>query len=476
MSEVTDIPEERGEASHRTKGLLRLTMACNERCPFCNVPAEDYDVLTPPMAEAEAEVDRFIAEGAQTLTISGGEPTLLKKRLLPLVERARSGGIRFVEIQTNATLITPVYAQRMAEAGVTSAFVSFLSHVKAEHDRLAGLEGAYEKCLAGMDALMEAGIRVTLNPVTAHGTARLLPDFIDFVASRLPGVDFISLSAVQPHGRGRDNAELLPDYAVLRETVPEARRRAAGHGIELVNPYCGLPACVGWSDDLSRSVEAFEASAGGWRETRGIDNVGNKSQGKPCEDCAVRTRCGGAWHAYWTVRNGAGIMPPFRKVEPWTAGHDGEAQDVVRIVGSPTAAILEEVAACTAPTVWGWMTSLRAEEVPLWVQSRLTDLAVEVDDLTPEILKETLRAARRLARINQTLMPQQRLRIIVGFRVAPATNPRALASAVSLARSLGVDGVRVLSADRRWKRLVQSLEASTGAPLSFVLTDAPESC
>ena len=29
------------EQSHRTKGLLRLTMACNEQCPFCNVPAED---------------------------------------------------------------------------------------------------------------------------------------------------------------------------------------------------------------------------------------------------------------------------------------------------------------------------------------------------------------------------------------------------------------------------------------------------
>ena len=35
------------EDSHRTKGLLRLTMACNERCPFCNVPAEDYARPTP---------------------------------------------------------------------------------------------------------------------------------------------------------------------------------------------------------------------------------------------------------------------------------------------------------------------------------------------------------------------------------------------------------------------------------------------
>ena len=127
-----------GEASHRTKGLLRLTMACNERCPFCNVPAEDYPSLTPPAADTEAELQRFLDDGADTLTISGGEPTLLRKRLIPLVERARAGGILYVELQTNAVLIDGAYAQALATAGVTSAFVSFLSHVPELHDTLAG--------------------------------------------------------------------------------------------------------------------------------------------------------------------------------------------------------------------------------------------------------------------------------------------------------------------------------------------------
>ena len=80
-------------------------MACNERCPFCNVPMEDYDKLTPDDAAIDAQLDTFIAAGDQTLTISGGEPTLLRRRLIRLVERARSGGIQFVEVQTNAVLI-----------------------------------------------------------------------------------------------------------------------------------------------------------------------------------------------------------------------------------------------------------------------------------------------------------------------------------------------------------------------------------
>ena len=64
-----------------------------------------------------------------------------------------------------------------------------------------GLEGAFGRCLAGIDALLDAGVRVALNPVTAACTQARVADYVDFVAARLPRVRSISLSAVQPHGR-----------------------------------------------------------------------------------------------------------------------------------------------------------------------------------------------------------------------------------------------------------------------------------
>ena len=51
-------------------------------------------------------------------------PGMLRKRLLATCARAVAGGIRFIELQTNATLIDATYAQQLAAAGVTSAFVS----------------------------------------------------------------------------------------------------------------------------------------------------------------------------------------------------------------------------------------------------------------------------------------------------------------------------------------------------------------
>lgn len=430
-----------GEASHQTKGLVRLTMACNERCPFCNVPVEDYARPTPPPAEAEAAVDALLAGGARTVTLSGGEPTLLRRRLIALVARARAGGAAFVELQTNAILVDRHYAAELAAAGLGSAFVSLLSDDAALHDQLAGLPGAFPRCLAGIDALLDAGVRVTLNPVIARATQARLGAYVDFVAARLPRVRLLSLSAVQPHGRARAHLDaLLPDYATLGPAVVQARARAAAHGIELVNPYCGLPLCVGWHDDPARCVEAAEGAAGGWKETVGLDNRGDKVHGPACADCAHRTRCRGAWAAYWEHRGGAGLAAPARRTSPWRGrgGGDPAAQEVCRVGALDTAAQVPVASPAGPPTRWLWAPGLGPDAVPALLRSGWTDLAVELDAPPDAAASPLLVALRRFARANALREPMARQRAEVAFPVGPGA-----ARAAEVLRAVGVDAVWV---------------------------------
>jgi len=427
-------------------------MACNERCPFCNVPAEDYRVLTPPDQVILDELEGFLEAGAKTLTISGGEPTLLRKRLIELVRRARRGGVQFVELQTNAVLITTGYAAALVEAGVTSAFVSFLSHRPELHDELTGLEGSWAKCLAGIDALLDAGARVTLNPVMARTTQHLVPEYMDFVAQRLPRVRFVSMSAVQPHGRGKRHLDLMPDYAVLRTAVPAARARALVHGIGVVNPYCGLPLCVGWNDDPAHSVEAWEGRRGGWRQTQGLENRGDKSHGACCAGCALRTRCGGAWHAYWTVRGGSGISPPVGVVEPWSGLGDPLFQGVVEAPHGPDELTYRRLNLSDQPTVWLFTARLSRADESAILGSQCTDLAVMA---RPEPLlrsRSTLRALGRLVRAGRTLQPQARVRVTVGLELEGVSDAASVTTAVDVLAELGVDAIRLLSDDARWSR------------------------
>jgi MoaA/NifB/PqqE/SkfB family radical SAM enzyme len=423
------------EASHRTKGLLRLTMACNERCPFCNVPVEDYATPTPREEATLAEIDAFVASGEQTLTISGGEPTLLRKRLLRVVREARARGVPFVELQTNAVLVDAAYAKELAVAGLTSAFVSLLGINAEDHDALAGLDGAFPRCLAGIDAMLDAGIPVTLNPVIARRTQGRVAEYVRFVAERLPRVRSISLSAVQPHGRARKNTELLPDYDVLAASVRQARKVAASAGISLLNPYCGLPRCVGWEDGQG-CVEANEAADGGWRQTPGIENRGDKVHGAPCRRCALRPGCGGAWKAYWEVREGRGLRAPAMLIEPWEG--EGPAQTTVRGFGADPGPAL---AAATTPTVWLWTDRFTPADSGL----AFTHLAVEWK--ASQIGVESLRALR-------AARPRP---VFVGLRVGG--DPVDLGAIFHVLQAVGAVGVTLLGPPQ-W------------APMELALRDA----
>lgn len=429
------------EDSHQTKGLLRLTMACNERCPFCNVPAEDYrPTLTPSWELVAEQLDAFVASGEKTLTISGGEPTLLRRRLLRLIGEARGAGVPFVELQTNAILVDTPYAAALAAQGLTSAFVSLLSDVPELHDELAGLKGAYRRCLRGIDALLDAGIRVTLNPVIARQTQDRLLDFIAFVAERLPRVQSISLSAVQPHGRAASEPGLMPDYAVLGPQVPAARQAAAEHGIRLLNPYCGLPLCVGWSEGLEHCVEAIEARAGGWQERPGIENQGDKSYGAPCVSCSLRAWCGGAWHAYWEHHGGSGIQAPSVVVAPWRAGARAHPlQTVVRAPSGPSEETWTRISAAETPSVWLWTDRIDREALNRLRESRCTDLGLEVPAAGMAAGGARARGMARLLRALVQAGPRIRLAVRPGKH-----SQDDLRTLATLAATLGVVGVDVL--------------------------------
>jgi hypothetical protein len=190
------------------------------------------------------------------------------------------------------------------------------------------LKGAFPRCVRGVQALLAAGIAVTLNPVFASTTQDTVVDYVRWVKTHLPGVQHISLSAVQPHGRGAQNLHLLPDYAVLGPQVAQARDQ----GLTLLNPFCGLPLCAGWTDQVDQALREAGPT---------LQNEGNKSHGRPCLDCTLRPACPGAWHAYWSERKGSGLAAVGPKFAPWDGvelsqgairwGLSGDATDVTDV-------------------------------------------------------------------------------------------------------------------------------------------------
>lgn len=120
MLKVNEIfgPTIQGEGKSLGKKVVFLRLAlCNLHCVWCDTaytwrydakhPHNDDVVYSPKkevhlMSEQEVFI-RLVAMGVKSLVISGGEPTLQQKQLIPLLQNLKGDGW-WIEVETNGTV------------------------------------------------------------------------------------------------------------------------------------------------------------------------------------------------------------------------------------------------------------------------------------------------------------------------------------------------------------------------------------
>ena len=232
---------------------LGIVYRCNQVCTFCELADMDSDV---PPAMVRTAIDQSRARGSKRLIITGGEPTL-SPHLIEYVGYARDQGIEQIELQTNAVLLDrPGFAEALRDAGLTSAQVSLHGPDSAISDRLTAARGTHQRTLKGIDNLLRAGIRVTLNHLIFKDNSHLLSAFVDLVDGRWG--EFRHLILIQfhsPRNEFQDRQEALRhiaryrDYAAeLREAVDKARM--LGFAIRDLQDPAGIPSlCILAADE-----------------------------------------------------------------------------------------------------------------------------------------------------------------------------------------------------------------------------------
>jgi MoaA/NifB/PqqE/SkfB family radical SAM enzyme len=294
--------------------LLRLGLACNLHCCFCNIPPESQSYpLTASKKEVAHQVEEIFRKNrTPKISISGGEPTLY--RGLPgVVSMLKKRGALAIELQTNATFLADARSVRtLKRAGLDTAFVSFHTHIPRLFDALVASRGAFSRCRRGIRNLLEEKIEVVLNPVINSLTFRHLPAYIAYVHRYFPEIRALSLSVVQPRGRAKTQEALMPRYEALSPFVEKALDLADELGIVVVNPYCGLPPCVGgWHKRLGRCVEHNENMFAMKQPgvLRSFASQIGKVKFPVCKKCGLYASCNGVWQEYGLIYPDADLKP-----------------------------------------------------------------------------------------------------------------------------------------------------------------------
>jgi len=186
-----------------------LTERCNLRCMHCYqgdaVPGEMSsseigEVLEEVSDTFHAWEDAYGIPFSPSFNITGGEPFVRTdlQRILESIAAKQYDTF----LLTNGTLVSKDRARMLCDLGVKGVQVS-IDGPDDVHDLIRG-EGSFDRAVDGIDHLLDAGLKVTVNVTLCRLNARCMKKVVAF-ASHM-GVHRVGFSRLVPCGRGGEMA------------------------------------------------------------------------------------------------------------------------------------------------------------------------------------------------------------------------------------------------------------------------------
>ena len=259
---------------------LLVTERCNSFCVMCSQPPRDVndDYLIDDYLEAIPLFDRKTRE----IGITGGEPTLLGKRLFKL--------LRALKAHLPDTAVHVLSNGRTArDLSLAEAFarvkhpdlmlgIPLYSDIPAIHDFVVQADGAYDETLRGIINLKRYGVRVEIRVVIHRQTYKRLPDLARFITRNLQFVDHVALMGLELMGFARSNLdEVWIDPVDYQAELYEATNALARAGIR--TSIYNHQLCL-----LDPRIRSFSV--------RSISDWKNEYMPE-CAGCQLMSQCGG---------------------------------------------------------------------------------------------------------------------------------------------------------------------------------------
>ena len=147
-------------------GSIELTHRCNLHCVHCYLGgrssrASEHQELTT--AQWLSILDQAMEAGCLYLLITGGEPTL-RRDFAAIYRHAKQLGL-LVTVFTNGTSISDEVIDLFADLPPRQVEISLYGATAETYERITGVRGSFERCMAGIRRLLDAHLHVGLKTI-----------------------------------------------------------------------------------------------------------------------------------------------------------------------------------------------------------------------------------------------------------------------------------------------------------------------
>jgi MoaA/NifB/PqqE/SkfB family radical SAM enzyme len=198
---------------------VSVTNLCNATCDFCNF-AHDKGFVTDRRsldASRFAAGLRLLTERANVrfVTFMGGEP-LLHKNIVEMVQTATDMGVQPTMV-TNGWLLPPK-VDALADAGITTLFISIDAPTAEVHETNRGLRGVCERIREANTKLAARGV----TPIASVAMTRLVTDY-QALARFVKSLGFAAITFSYPRRAALGSSSLVwsEDSALVDMTPAE---------------------------------------------------------------------------------------------------------------------------------------------------------------------------------------------------------------------------------------------------------------
>lgn len=318
-SDFSLIVHQRGENTRvPVNGTVEVTNRCPLACAHCynNLPMNDIAARVRELSLEEHKrlLDELEEQGCLWLLFTGGE-IFARRDFLDIYAYAKRKGF-LITLFTNGTLITERIADFLVEMPPFSMEITLYGATRETYEKLTQIPGSYDKCLRGIDLLLERKLPLKLKTVAVSINKHELTAMKQMAADR--GVEFkfdaminpridcsasplaVRLTPTEIVELDLDDSEhvsewkrLAKDFAppVYVEGAPRELYECGG-GISTfaVDPYGELSICV-----LSHK-DSYNVRDGNFREgwQDYIRAVRSRQITRPtkCTGCGLKSMCG----------------------------------------------------------------------------------------------------------------------------------------------------------------------------------------